>query len=106
MTVAPALMSSPFPALFMIPVPEKVSVAPPVTSTPDTVVPASNTRLDSSVTDCSGNVTRTVVVLSIVATSSGPLGTVGGIQFSGVYQSLLIGLLLQVALPANERAAI
>ncbi|PYL05735.1 MAG: hypothetical protein DME33_15735 [Verrucomicrobia bacterium] len=35
-----------------------------------------------------------------VATSSGPLGTVFGVQFSAVFQSLLIGLVLQVALSA------
>ena len=33
-----------------------------------------------------------------VATSSGPFGTVFGVQFSAVFQSLLIGLVLQVAL--------
>jgi len=41
-----------------------------------------------------------------VATSSGPLGTVAGVQLSAVFQSLLIGLALQVALLANEWAAI
>jgi hypothetical protein len=35
-----------------------------------------------------------------VATSAGPLGTVFGIQFAAVFQSLLMGLTCQVALPA------
>jgi len=37
---------------------------------------------------------------SNVATSDGPLGTVLGVQFAGENQSLLAGLLFQVALPA------
>src|SRR5215813_2004879 len=64
------------------------------------------TRLSSSVTDCSGMTIVVIVEGPMVAISSGPLGTVAGTQFSGVYQSSLTGLLLQVALPANKWAAI
>jgi hypothetical protein len=46
------------------------------------------------------------VEVAKVATSPGPLGTVAGIQFAAVFQSPLTGLALQVALPANEPAAI
>ena len=35
-----------------------------------------------------------------VATSSGPLGTVSGVQFRASFQLLLIALVFQVALPA------
>ena len=35
-----------------------------------------------------------------VATSSGPSGTVAGVQFVAVFQSALVGLRFQVALPA------
>ena len=41
-----------------------------------------------------------------LAVSEGPFGTVFGVQFAAVFQSPLIGLALQVALPANEWAAI
>ena len=41
-----------------------------------------------------------------VATSALPLGTVAGVQFAAVFQSPLVGLRFQVALPANEWAAI
>src|SRR5689334_10954384 len=36
-----------------------------------------------------------------VATSLGPLGTVAGVQFVAVFQSPLVGLRFQVALPAK-----
>src|SRR5690348_14209691 len=38
--------------------------------------------------------------------SAGPFGTVFGVQLAAVFQSPLTGLALQVALPANEWAAI
>jgi hypothetical protein len=41
-----------------------------------------------------------------VAISLGPLGTVAGVQFAAVFQRPLAGLAFQVALPANEWAAI
>ena len=37
-----------------------------------------------------------------VATSNVPLGTVGGVQFAGVFQSVLTGFVAHVALPARE----
>ena len=37
-----------------------------------------------------------------VATHASQLGTVAGVQFWATFQSVLIGLLLQVALSANE----
>src|SRR5262245_49128233 len=37
-----------------------------------------------------------------VATSAGPSGTVGGVQFAAVFQSPLVGLRLQVALSARR----
>ena len=40
------------------------------------------------------------------AMSVGPFGTVAGVQLAGVFQSPLVGFALQVALPANEWAAI
>ena len=40
------------------------------------------------------------------ATSPGPFGTVAGVQLAAVFQSPLLGLALQVALPANEWAAL
>ncbi len=42
---------------------------------------------------------------SKVAMSALALGTVAGVQLAGVFQSLLVGLELQVALPANARCA-
>ena len=50
--------------------------------------------------------TLTVLETPKVATSFGPFGTVAGVQFAAVFQSLLIGLELQVALPAKEWTAI
>ena len=41
-----------------------------------------------------------VVEESKVAVSLGPFGTVGGVQFAAVFQSLLIGFRFHVALPA------
>ena len=41
-----------------------------------------------------------------VATSVSLFGTVPGVQFSAVFQSPLVGLRFQVALPANESSAI
>ena len=41
-----------------------------------------------------------------VATSVGELGTVAGVQLVAVFQSPVVGLALQVALPANDWAAI
>jgi len=38
---------------------------------------------------------------SKVAASSSPLGTVAGVQLAGVFQSSLVGLRFQVALPAK-----
>lgn len=35
-----------------------------------------------------------------VATSSGPFGTIAGVQFAAVFQSPVVGLRFQVALPA------
>jgi hypothetical protein len=48
------------------------------------------------------------VVLEVakVAMSLGPFGTVAGVQFAAVFQSPVLGLTFQVALPANEWAAI
>jgi len=34
--------------------------------------------------------------------SAGPFGTVAGVQFAAVFQSPLVGLRFQVALPAKE----
>ena len=42
-----------------------------------------------------------VLETSKVAVSAGPLGTVIGVQFADLFQTLLIGLALQVALPAK-----
>jgi hypothetical protein len=39
--------------------------------------------------------------VSKVATSVGALGTVAGVQFAAVFQSPLVGLVFQVALPAQ-----
>ena len=52
------------------------------------------------------NDTLVVLETSKVAMSAGPLGTVAGVQFVAVFQSPLVGLRFQVALPANEWAAI
>jgi hypothetical protein len=41
-----------------------------------------------------------------LAVSVGPFGTVAGVQLVAVFQSPLVGLRFQVALPANECAAI
>jgi hypothetical protein len=41
-----------------------------------------------------------ILEVSKVATSFGPFGMVLGVQFSAVFQSLLIGVMLQVALSA------
>src|SRR6266568_6891639 len=48
--------------------------------------------------------TATCVTLDMakLAMSDGPFGTVCGIQFAAVFQSLFVGFLSQVALPANE----
>jgi hypothetical protein len=46
-----------------------------------------------------------VLELSNVATSSGLLGTVSGVQFETVFQSLLAGSKFQVALPAWRTSA-
>jgi hypothetical protein len=44
--------------------------------------------------------------MSNVAVSAGSFGTVAGVQFAAVFQSPLVGLRFQVALPAKEWAAI
>src|SRR6266498_1912787 len=41
-----------------------------------------------------------------VAVSSGPLGTVGGVQLAAVFQSSVAGLAFQVALPAKVLLAV
>ena len=43
------------------------------------------------------------VETSKVAISEEPLGTVAGVQFEAVYQSLLVGLRFHVALPAKAK---
>jgi hypothetical protein len=48
--------------------------------------------------------TAVVLETSKVAVSSRPFGTVLGDQFVAVFQSPLVGLRFQVALPAKERA--
>jgi len=50
---------------------------------------------------------ETLVVLERpnVATSAGPLGTVTGVQFVGVFQSPELGLRSHVALPAYANSA-
>src|SRR5690349_11877606 len=52
------------------------------------------------------NTSSVISEVAKVATSAGPLGTVFGVQLAAVFQSSLTGLALQVALPANEWAAI
>ena len=46
------------------------------------------------------NVSLVILETSNVAMSVGPLGTVGGVQLTGVFQSPLVGLGFQVALSA------
>ena len=57
-------------------------------TTPSTAVPAESDR-------------SVIVEVAKVATSPGPFGTVGGVQLAAVFHSPLVGLGLQVALPAN-----
>ena len=60
------------------------------------------------VTSVFGPETETLVVLEVanVAVSEGPLGTVPGDQFAAVFQSPDVGLVFQVALPANVACAV
>ena len=62
--------------------------------------------IDDTSTGLAEKVRAVVFERPKVAVSLGPLGTVAGVQFAAVFQSLLIGLALQVALPAKEWAAI
>src|SRR5689334_4551118 len=76
----------------------------PLGSIENGLAPEAKTTLFTS-TDAE---TVIAVMLEVVnvATSSGPLGTVAGVQLAAVFQSPLVGVALQVALPANEWAAI
>jgi hypothetical protein len=49
--------------------------------------------------------TSVVLELAKLAVSPGPLGTVAGVQLAAVFQSPLVGLRFQVALPPNAVAA-
>src|SRR6266550_6149581 len=46
------------------------------------------------------NLRRVILETANVATSLGPLGTVAGVQLAAVFQSRLVGFILQVALSA------
>jgi hypothetical protein len=50
--------------------------------------------------------TDVVLLVPKVAVSDGPLGTVTGVQLLAVCQSLLVGLSVQVALPAKTEVAV
>ena len=58
-----------------------------------------------STTVVAENVRLTALETPKVATSPGPFGTVAGVQFVAVFQSPLVGLRFQVALPPNAVAA-
>src|SRR5262249_5013562 len=85
------------PELFVIPAPLTVKVTFAVVVL-KLLAPGLNTKLLTSV--LADREISAVFERSNIATSSGPFGMVLGVQFSAVFQSLLIGVMLQVALPA------
>src|SRR5713101_3154109 len=65
------------------------------------LAPGLNTIAATSVISVE-KVTCLILEPANVATSVGPLGTVAGIQLAAVFQSPLVGLRFQVALPAKR----
>src|SRR5262249_3322788 len=87
--------------LFTIPSPANDSSAPAEAVMEKLSAPGLKTRLARKVTGKSVvSVTSVTAEVPKVATSVKELGTVLGVQFSAVFQSLLIGFMLQVALSA------
>src|SRR6266446_9895817 len=71
------------------------------------LAPSANTMSPTTVLvpappGASPHTTFVVLEPAKVATSVSLLGMVGGVQFSAVFQSLLVGLTLHVALPARS----
>src|SRR5689334_22430166 len=62
--------------------------------------------IDATSVELAARDTFVVFEAAKVAMSLGPLGTVAGVQFAAVPQSLLVGLRFQVALPAKDWPAI
>src|SRR5438128_1912487 len=91
------------PELFSIPLP-MIDRLPPV---PMLMVNALALELNFMLSTRTNSRVETSVTLetSKVAISLGPFGTVGGIQFAAVFQSLLMGLRFQVALSAYRLTA-
>jgi len=89
------------PELFVMPTPLMVKLGCSVEIV-NALAPGLNTMLLTSISPPPGAMSTPVRLEDAnVAVSSGPLGTVLGIQFVGICQTLLAGLCLKVALPAK-----
>ena len=87
----------------MIPAPTVFKIAPENGRAGEVMVKALAPAAKTIESSCTVSTTSTLAWLDMpkVATSSGPLGTVGGVQLAAVFQSLLVGLRFQVALSAR-----
>src|SRR5215471_13800160 len=70
------------------------------------LLPPGLNTIDATSVKLAESDTSAVMETPNVAVSVGPLGTVAGTQLVAVFQSPLMGLALQVALPAKECATI
>ncbi len=84
--------------MFVMPAPLMVSALPGFGVMVNALAPGLKMRLLTSMDPVIE--TAVVVETSNVAVSDEPLGTVAGVQLAAVFQSLLVGLRFQVALPA------
>jgi hypothetical protein len=90
--------------LLVIPAPTKLSVCGALTAILNGTASAAKTSWLSRM--FSDREMFLMLETEKVATSPGPFGTVAGVQLAAVFQSLLTGFTLHVALPANDWAAI